>query len=100
MKLASAVVFLVGTLILLFAFYLHDSAHRYDVVLAAAGSGGSQQAVGSTETEGYLVDHKTGRVWELTGVAQRPMMIVRCPNSANVKESERGCEVESTPTKP
>jgi hypothetical protein len=61
-KHTTAIALLLAALILLLASVLHDLAHRYDVVVAAAGSGGSQEEVGSTETVGYLVDHKTGRV--------------------------------------
>jgi hypothetical protein len=96
MKVATAVTFLLATLVLLLAFYMHDSAHRYDVVLAAAGSGGSQQDVGSTETVGYLVDHKTGRVWQLDGILQIPTAIAHCPGTT--KETERGC-VATPPAK-
>ena len=84
-----------GCLVLLLASYLHDSARRYDVVLAAAGSGGSQENVGSTETAAYLVDHKTGRVWELDGGLEKPLLYLSCKKvSQNLKETEHGCEVE------
>jgi hypothetical protein len=99
MKATSAIALLLAALALLLASYLHDSARRYDVVVAAAGSGGSQESVGSTETVGYLVDHKTGRVWELWGRAQLPMMIEPCPSGETFKETERGCTVEIAPTK-
>jgi hypothetical protein len=95
MKLATAVTFLAAALVLLLAFYMHDSAHRFDVVLAAAASGGSQQDAGTTTTIAYLIDHKTGRVWELDGVVQAPLAIGHCPVS--MKETERGCEVATAP---
>jgi hypothetical protein len=97
-KPTTAVVLLLAALVLLLASYLHDSAHRYDVVVAAAGSGGSQENVGATETVGYLVDHKTGRVWELVGPAQEPTVIVPCHSST--KETEHGCKLETVPAKP
>jgi hypothetical protein len=99
-KPTTAIIFLLAALVLLLAIYLHNSAHRYDVVVAAAGTGGSQENVGSTETVAYLVDHKTGRVWQLEGQAQKPMLIVPCPSGANIKEAERGCKLEIAPTKP
>jgi hypothetical protein len=98
MKLATAVTFLLAALVLLFAFYMHDSAHRFDVVVAAAGSGGSQTDTGSTETLGYLVDHKTGKVWMLRGPVRVPLILTPCPTG---KETERGCEqAAETPKKP
>ena len=98
MKLATAFTFLVATLVLLFALYMHDSAHRYDVVLAAAGSGGSQTDAGSTETVGYLVDHKTGKVWMLRNGARVPTILLPCLTG---KETERGCEqAVEAPKKP
>lgn len=95
MKPAIAIVLLVAALVLLIAFHLHDEARRYDVVVAGAGSGGSQTETGSTEIGGYLVDHKTGRVWELTGGTQIPMLIANCSIvSRDVRETEKGCEVK------
>ena len=100
MKPATAVTIVLCALVLLLALYLHDSARRYDVVVAGAGSGGSQEAEGSTEIVGYLVDHKTGRVWELVGRAQSPMLITPCPSGTNFIETERGCKLEIMPAKP
>lgn len=97
MKPATAITLLIAALVLFLAFHLHDSAHRYDVVVAAAGSGGSQDTAGSTDTVAYLVDHKTGRVWELNGAVQRPTMLAPCPNDGSFKETERGCEVIVAP---
>ena len=99
MKLATAVIFLLAALVLLFALYMHDSAHRYDVVIAAAGSGGSQQEAGSTETLAYLVDHKTGRVWELIEQFEKPLVRLPCMNTPTIKETEHGCEVVTPPAK-
>ena len=65
MKLAPALTLLIAALVLLLASHLHDEAHRFDVVLATAGSGGSQQDAGSVLATAYLVDHKTGKTWEL-----------------------------------
>ena len=97
MKPTTAIALLLSALVLLLASYLHDSAHRYDVVVAAAGSGGSQENVGATETVGYLVDHKTGRVWELVGAIRESTVIVPCRVG---KETKRGCELETVPAKP
>jgi len=89
-KPTTAIALLLAALVLLLAFHLHDSAHRYDVVIAAAGSGGSQQDVGSTETVAYLVDHKTGKTWLLIAQNRIPMVTISCPSGQ--KETERGCE--------
>ena len=97
MKPTTAVTVLATALIFLLASYMHDSAHRFDVVLAAAGSGGSQQDVGSTATTAFLVDHKTGRVWELYGYTQIPVALYPCP--AATKETEHGCEASTPPAK-
>ena len=99
MKPSTAIVLLIEALIFLLATYLHNAAHRYDVVVAAAGSGGSQTDAGSTETIGYLVDHKTGRVWVLhditTSAVQMPVILLPCSSYGKTKETERGCEQEA-----
>lgn len=100
MKPATAITLLIAALVLLLASHLHDSARRYDVVVAAAGSGGSQQDTGSTETVGYLVDHKTGRVWVLKGMFEMPGVRMACSGvSPNAKETENGCEIVTPPSK-
>jgi hypothetical protein len=71
----TAITLLFSALILLLTSHLHDSAHRFDVVMTAAGSGGSQQDAGSTTTTAFLVDHKTGRVWELYAYTQMPVAV-------------------------
>jgi hypothetical protein len=91
-RVGSAVAFLAGSLVLLLAAYLHGEARRYDVVVAAAGSGGSQDETGSTDTMAYLVDHKTGKVWELDGELAQPVLRLPCRNGPKVKETEHGCE--------
>jgi len=73
MRLITAIILLVAVLLMLLASHLHDEARRYDVVMAGAGSGGSQGESGSTEFMGYLVDHKTGKVWLLAGLRKIPM---------------------------
>lgn len=93
MKLATAIVLLVAALVLLLASHLHDQAHRYDVVVAGAGAGGSQENPGSTEIGGYLVDHKTGRVWSLNGFRQSPTVVLSCSQMNGMVETERGCEL-------
>jgi hypothetical protein len=92
MKPATAITLLLAVLVLLLASHLHDSAHRFDVVMAAAGSGGSQETEGSTQVVGYLVDHKTGKVWLLAGPSSMPIILRPCPMG---KEMERGCEQET-----
>jgi len=99
MKLTTAIVLLFAALVLLLISYLHDAAHRYDVVVAGAGSGGSQENEGSTDVVGYLVDHKTGRVWLLQSGGQVPVRIFSCSMyKGTAKETERGCEVQPAET--
>jgi hypothetical protein len=95
MKPATAIVMLFAAIVLLLASHLHDAAHRFDVVVAGAGSGGSQESEGSTQVVGYLVDHKTGRVWLLGSGAQLPVRVMNCSIHENTKETERGCEVQA-----
>jgi hypothetical protein len=95
MKPAIAIALLVAALALLLAVHLHDEAHRYDVVVAAAGSGGSQENEGSTQVVGYLVDHKTGRVWLLESAAQLPVRVMNCSVYGDARETEKGCEVQA-----
>ena len=97
MKPATAIMLLLAALVLLLASHLHDEAHRYDVVVAAAGSGGSQESTGSTETVGYLVDRKTGKVWVLLQASQMPIILRPCPGT--MKETERGCELKTESNK-
>lgn len=73
MRPTTAIVLLVTVLLILLASHLHDEALRYDVIMAGAGSGGSQEESGSTGITGYPVDHKTGRVWLLAGVNKIPI---------------------------
>jgi hypothetical protein len=98
-RTGSAVAFLVGSLVLLLAIYLHGEARRYDVVIAAAGSGGSQTEAGSTDATAYLVDHKTGRVWKLNSKLANPLIRVPCTKMPDVKETEHGCELVETETR-
>jgi hypothetical protein len=102
MKLGTAIVLLLAAALFFLASYLHDAAHRYDVVVAAAGSGGSQDQIGSTEVKGYLVDHKNGRVWVLRSDGQVPVRVMNCSYyQGGTKETERGCEdLAPPPPKP
>lgn len=94
MKPIAALTLLLCAGIFLLASHLHDEAHRFDVVLATAGSGGSQQDAGSVIATAYLVDHKTGKVWELNGTVRIPVAVTPCLYS--LKETERGCERETS----
>jgi len=47
--------------------YMHDRAHRYDIVAAGAGSGGTQDHAGETEIRAFIIDHQTGKVWVSAG---------------------------------
>jgi hypothetical protein len=98
MKPATAIALLLTGLVLLLALHLHDEAHRYDVVVAGAGSGGSQTDSGSTEIVGYLVDHKTGKVWFVEGADRIPTVLHPC-RTQNTNETERGCEFKMNPNK-
>jgi hypothetical protein len=71
---------------------MHDRAHRYDVVVAGAGSGGSQDSVGETEVTAYLIDHKTGQVWEFIGNRGVPTMRMSCQDMGWT-ETESGCQI-------
>jgi hypothetical protein len=51
--------------IVLAATYLSGQAHRYDIVAVGAGGGGSNEDKGDITTEEYLIDHKTGEVWQI-----------------------------------
>jgi hypothetical protein len=95
----TAFLLLLVALVFLLALHFHDEAHRYDVVLAAAGSGGSQNDTGSTEVRGYLVDHRTGRVWLLVDDQQLPVTVRPCGQKA--KMTKNGCEfVPPNPSQP
>ena len=61
--------------------YMHDRSHRYDVVAAGAGSGGSQAETGKVDVEVYLVDHTSGKVWLISGPVAVPVET----------ETESGC---------
>lgn len=87
--------FVLGALALLLAIYMHAEVRRFDVVLTSAGSGGSQTETGSTDTTGYLVDHKTGRVWELNRKIAEPLIRLPCIDSPNIRETEHGCQAIS-----
>lgn len=91
MKIMTAVILLAAALLFLLASYLHDSAHRYYVIVGAAGSGGSQESAGETEIRGYLVDHRTGKVWEVRGSFEKPLVRTPCPDFS--KETKNGCEM-------
>jgi hypothetical protein len=92
MKPLTALLLLVTATVYFVAMHLHDEARRYDVVVAGAGSGGSQDASGETDFRGYLVDHKTGRVWVLMGTVQGAVKVVGCSRYTDVKETQLGCE--------
>jgi hypothetical protein len=78
--------------------YMHDRAHRYDIVMAGAGSGGSGGSqenageVGSTQIDAYLVDHKTGKVLFLRGMYEIPTVRRSCQDMG-WSEIESGCKM-------
>jgi hypothetical protein len=55
----------------LLALFLHEQAHRYDIVAVGAGAGGSNGEKGDVSTEEFLIDHKTGEVY----VVSDPLLI-------------------------
>jgi len=67
MKPSTALAFLSVMATVLAVTYIHERAHRYDLVTAAAGSGGSQDSKGEVITTAYLIDHQTGHVWLHSG---------------------------------
>lgn len=71
--------------------YMHDYAHRYDIVAVAAGSGGAQDTAGETTVRAFIIDHQTGKVWMSGGsfFVGMPLMRVRC--TAEQIKSEMGC---------
>ena len=56
----------------LVAIYLHEQAHRYDIVAAGAGGGGSNDQQGQIEVNAWLIDHKTGKIWEVEWPIVKP----------------------------
>jgi hypothetical protein len=68
--------------------YMHDRAHRYDIVAAGAGSGGTQNDAGLTDIQAFIIDHQTGKVWMFarTTPAFIGMPVTRLPCST-VKSS-------------
>lgn len=82
--------------------YIHDRAHRYDLVAAGAGTGGTHDAAGDTEIRAFIIDHQTGKVWVSTsraGFLGVPLMRVRC--TPDLLKSQLGCnESASQETSP
>jgi hypothetical protein len=79
-----------------------SEGQRYEVVASGAGSGGSQDSIGSTEVRGFLVDRKTGRTWSLRDVGGMPMDLpdgrYSCKQmSLDWVESDSGCEIPRKP---
>jgi hypothetical protein len=94
MKVRDVTIVLVICATILLASYLVSEGHRYDVVAAGAGSGGSQESTGSTEVVGYLVDHKTGKVLVIGGNLQPiavPTFQFRDPCGQNFEVTPLGC---------
>ena len=90
MRLGRTLAFVVGVLTILGVTYIHERAHRYDVVAAGAGGGGSQQDIGHADFAAYLVDHQTGKVWSLIGNSERPLIRLTCTD-AEWAETDFGC---------
>ena len=76
--------------------YLHDRAYRYEIVIAGAGSGGSGGSQentgdrGDTEIKAYLLDRKSGKVWLVDGVVERPTLLLSCKD-VDETDAESGC---------
>jgi hypothetical protein len=72
--------------------YIHDRAHRYDIVVAGAGSGGTQNDAGQTDLRAFIIDHQSGRVWMSVGslgFMGIPLMRLHC--TPDQIKSSMGC---------
>jgi hypothetical protein len=92
MKIVRVSAFVAAIATVFGAVYIHDRAHRYDVVTVAAGSGGSQEQPGETKVDAYLIDHATGRVWTIEGVDALPVTRMTCKEYNGGREADYGCE--------
>lgn len=92
MKIARVLAFIAAIATVFGGIYIHDRAHRYDVVAAGAGSGGSQEQPGETEVNAYLIDHATGRVWLIGGELALPVTRMTCKEYNGGRETDYGCE--------
>ena len=105
MKIREIVITLALCGALLLAAHWISEGQRYEVVAAGAGSGGSQDSIGSTEVRGFLVDRKTGRTWSLRDVGGMPLDLPDGRYSCKLMdpawvESAVGCKVPETPDVP
>jgi hypothetical protein len=97
MNLAKTMALLATLATILGATYLHDRAHRYDIVAAGAGSGGTQNDAGQTDFRAFIIDHQTGKVWMFRlgtpGVfVGMPLTRLPCSTVKNAKPfSDFGC---------
>jgi hypothetical protein len=83
------------------ATYMHDRAHRYDVVAAGAGSGGNQEQAGDAGGAAFLVDHATGKVWFIaeTDLTAYPVTRVSCQDIGQ-EELDSGCKYKGKESLP
>jgi hypothetical protein len=92
----------VGVIATIFgATYMHDRAHRYDVVAAgAAGGGGGEQAADSAGSA-YLIDHATGKVWFIaeTNLSAFPVTRLTCQDIGQ-EDSGSGCKYKGKESAP
>jgi hypothetical protein len=71
--------------------YMYDRAHRYDIVAAGAGSGGTQDTVGNAEIQAFIIDHQTGKVWISGSSAFLGVPLMRLHCRAEQINSMLGC---------
>jgi hypothetical protein len=71
--------------------YMHECAHRYDIIAVGAGNSGTQNTSGDTEIKAFIIDHQTGRVWRSTSTFFVGIPVVRMPCDAEQINSVLGC---------
>jgi hypothetical protein len=76
--------------------YMHGRAHRYDIVAAGAGSGGTQNDAGRADFRAFIIDHQTGKVWVYAGTPPGflglPLTRLPCSTVKNAQPfSDFGC---------
>lgn len=73
------------------ATYLHDRAHRYDVVAAGAGTGGNPEQ--PADIGAFLIDHATGKVWFIaeSNLTAFPVTRLTCQDIGQ-EDLDSGCK--------
>jgi hypothetical protein len=93
MKIYKILAFLSILATVLTATYMHDRAHRYDIVaVGSGGTGGSQDATGDTgDIRAFLIDHQSGRVWFGEGDTFIPSIRLSCADRGEI-DTDSGCK--------